>query len=156
MKKNDSSKSSPKDFMRLFRKTRAFSPTEIKDAGVREHMNYAEIQRKQKRIQALRVKIELIRAEGEKTTASLSPSPNSSQTSDKVGNTATSVLSYENDIKGLQKEIDAAVDSLPDTLEGNCIRLRIKRHYSWRKLSFVVGGSNTAESIKKMCYRYKW
>ena len=121
-----------------------------------KNLTYAEILQKQKRIKTIQTKLELLRAEAEGITQKLSPTPSGGRISDKVGNSATLIYGLTNEIDQLDQEIKAAINSLPDSFEGNCIKLRIRRHYTWRKLSFVIGGANTPDSIKKMCYRYRW
>lgn len=119
-------------------------------------MTYREIKQKQKKISQLNTKIAVLRANAEGTTQQLSQAPSGSGVKDKVGGSATSIAYYENTIKALKSEIDSAINSLPDTIEGNCIRLRCKKKYSWTKLSHIIGGNNTADGVRKRCYRYRW
>lgn len=119
-------------------------------------MTYKEIKQKQKRISQLNTKIAVLRANAEGTTQQLSQAPSSSGVKDKVGNTATLIAHYESTIDKIKGEIDAAIDSLPNTIEGNCIRLRCKKKYSWTKLAYIAGGNNTADNIRMKCYRYHW
>ena len=119
-------------------------------------MTYGEIKQKQKKISQLNTKIAVLRANAEGTTQQLSQAPSSSGAKDKVGDSATLITHYESTIDNIKSEIDAAIDALPNTIEGNCIRLRCKKKYSWTKLAYIAGGNNTADSIKKRCYRYDW
>lgn len=51
----------------------------------------------------------------------------------------------------------AEINRLPiETLEGSCLYLRLCKNFSWRKIALNVGGKNTEDSIKKMCYRFSW
>ena len=119
-------------------------------------MTYREIRRKQKKISEYRIRIEVLKAKAESTTTKLSPTTGGSGVGDKVGEFAAQIYEISKNIETLEDEIRKAIDSLPDTLEGNCIRLKICRRYSWRKISFVLSGSDNAESVKKMCQRYSW
>ena len=121
-------------------------------------MTYKELKKKQNKIKELRLDIADIKSSAEKITQSISGVPASSGVSDKVGNNATRIVHIENQIKDIQAEIDTELDRLPDSFIKKCIILRLKneKFYTWHRLSCIVGGSNTADGIRKMCVRKKW
>lgn len=119
-------------------------------------MTYAEIKCKQKKIAELRSKVECLRAEAESTTQKLSQVPAGGGVSDKVGAAAVRIAHYESLIKDIQYDIQTALSSLPDTLEGHCVQLKIQKHYSWVKIAHVVGKNYSAEALRKRVFRLKW
>lgn len=119
-------------------------------------MTYKEIKQKQKRIAELKLRIEQLRVDAESITQKLSPAPAGGGVSDKVGNAATMITHYEQMIANLKAEIGAALENIPDTIEGTCIKLRVTKHYSWTKLSLVIGGNITPDGIRKKIFRYFW
>lgn len=121
-------------------------------------MTYKELKMKQDKIKELRLDIADIEDQAEKTTQTFSSVPSGSGTSDKVGSNAIRIVYIQKQIESIETEIEAELERLSDTLIRKCIRLRLKnkRYYTWKKLSFVIGGGNTAESVRKMCERVVW
>lgn len=61
-------------------------------------------------------------------------------------------------IISLEENKAKAVESIPrlSSLEGNCLILHIVYKYSWNKIAMIIGGNNSGECVRKMCYRYNW
>lgn len=121
-------------------------------------MNIAEIKRINKDIAKLKSKIIRIESEATKTTATISDSPGAvGNISDKVGNKATEIAYLQAEIHRLEAEKCEALNRLPtNTLEGNCLFMRLMHGYRWSKIASIVGGANTPDSIRVMCNRYEW
>lgn len=119
-------------------------------------MTYAEIKQKQKRIAELNLRIEGLRSDAEAINSKLSHAPVSCGEKDRVGNIVAQIVSYEEAADMLRQEIKEALDRIPRTIEGECIRLRVRRRYTWTRLAHIIGGGNNAASIKMRCYRFKW
>lgn len=98
-----------------------------------------------------------IQAEADNTSPKLSDLPSAGQTSDKVGNAVVQIADIQRDIQNLETLRNTALNRLSrDDFIENCLFLRLSLHYSWAKILTKVGGNNTIDSIKKMCYRHHW
>jgi hypothetical protein len=45
------------------------------------------------------------------------------------------------------------LDSIEDSLTRQILRLRYEESKKWAEVARLVGGNNTGESVKKICYR---
>lgn len=87
--------------------------------------------------------------------------PHATGVRDRVGDLAVEIADLETEIEALEAEISASeteilayVRSIRDTQTRMIFRLRFLRGLSWKEVATVVGGRNTADSVKVMCYRY--
>lgn len=51
-------------------------------------------------------------------------------------------------------KIIAYVNNIDDSLTRMIIRYRYLSHLPWQAVAYKVGGSNTADSVRKIAYRY--
>lgn len=120
-------------------------------------MTIKEIKKINKEIARLQSKIARLQGEAVKITPSLSDEPRTGNVSDKIGNAVTQIADAQQRIQELRAERNAAYERLSrDVFEENCIVMRLFLHYSWTKIALLIGGDNTADSIRKMCERYSW
>lgn len=120
-------------------------------------MTIKEIKRINKEIARLQSKIARLQGEAVKITPNLSDEPRAGSVSDKIGNAVTQIADAQQRIQELRAERNAAYERLSrDVFEENCIVMRLFLHYSWTKIALLIGGDNTADSIRKMCERYSW
>lgn len=87
--------------------------------------------------------------------------PHSPGIKDKVGNLAVEIADMEDGVKNLMREIEqeekrisAWIGSIRDEQTRMVFRLRFIRGLLWREVAEVVGGQNTEQSVKSICYRY--
>ena len=87
--------------------------------------------------------------------------PHASGVQDRVGDLAAEIADTETELQALDAEIHKAeaeiltfVQSIPDTQVRMIFRLRFLRGLSWKEVATVVGGRNTPDSVKIICYRY--
>lgn len=120
-------------------------------------MTAKEIKRMNKEISRLRSKIVRLKNDAMNTSPNVTGVPGSNQVSDKVGNAVTQVADIQREIQNLEILRNSALNKLSrDILEENCLFMRLNLHYSWTKIAVECGGGNTADSVRKMCERYKW
>lgn len=120
-------------------------------------MTAKEIKEINREISRLRAKIVRISAEADNTSPKLSDLPSAGQTSDKVGNAVVQIADIQREIQNLEIRRNAALNSLSrDDFVENCLFMHLSLRYSWAKILTKVGGNNTTDSIKKMCYRHHW
>lgn len=50
--------------------------------------------------------------------------------------------------------LEQYIQTIPDPFTRSIFELRFAECLSWRKVADRIGGHNTAESVKKCCYRY--
>ena len=119
-------------------------------------MRYKDLKQMQKDISNLNAKIYDLKDEVESITQKLSQSPCGSGMKDKIGELTTAIIHNENQKKILVSKLETAIDSLPDTLEGNCIRLRVRKKFSWSKIACKIGGYYSADYVRIRCSNYEW
>lgn len=93
--------------------------------------------------------------------AKMTGMPRTPGVSDKVGSLAVEIADMETYITEMEAEIREKeapvlqfIQSIDDVQLRMIFRLRFLRALSWGEVAFVVGGGNTEESVKKMCYRH--
>ena len=119
-------------------------------------MTYKELKNIKKQFINTTLKLSQLRAESENTAVRVHEVHVSSGISDKVGDIATQIVHTEKELELIKSKYKTALDSLPDTITGRCIRLKITKNYSWVKLSFMAGDYITPECIRARCRRLKW
>lgn len=120
-------------------------------------MTSKEIKDINREITRLKAKIARIAAEADNTSPKLSDLPSAGQISDKVGNAVVQIADIQREIQNLEIRRNAALNSLSrDDFVENCLFMHLSLRYSWAKILTKVGGNNTIDSIKKMCYRHHW
>ena len=120
-------------------------------------MTAKEIKNINREIARLKAKIVRIQAEDDTISTKLSELPSASQTSCKVENAVVQIADIQRDIQNLEIRRNSALNSLSrDDFVENCLFMRLSLHYSWAKILTKIGGSNTIDSLKKMCYRHHW
>ncbi len=87
--------------------------------------------------------------------------PHSPGVRDKVGDFVAEIADLQSDIDHLNEQIAAKrreVQTFITTIENVQIRmvfrLRFLRGLTWEKVAIVLGGRNTEDGVKKICYRY--
>lgn len=98
-------------------------------------------------------------AEGLKAQA-ITGMPHGSGASDIVGNTAVEIVRAEERIKELadrvaesQKPVEEWIDTINDIYAQSILRLRYIHGKTWGEVAEMVGGGNTEQSVKAVCYR---
>lgn len=121
-------------------------------------MTIKEIKNINREISRLRAKLVRISAEADSTSQKLSDLPSrGGQATDKVGDAAAQIADLKADIEQLEYCRQSALNRLTrDDFVENCIYMRLALNYSWGMILRQAGGSNTIDSLKKMCYRHKW
>lgn len=54
-----------------------------------------------------------------------------------------------NDLVDLKKEIEDFISSLPTSRMRRIFELRYIQNYTWRKVAYAIGGTSTADSVRK-------
>lgn len=57
-------------------------------------------------------------------------------------------------LKLKKQEIESFIENIEDSLTRRIFRLRFIEGMNWVKVAMQVGGNNTADGVKKACYRY--
>ncbi len=80
---------------------------------------------------------------------------------DKVGDLAVEIADLKDRILSLRKELDreeAKINRFISAIENDqtrtIFRLRFLRCLTWGEVAAVIGGRNTENSVKSICYRY--
>ncbi|MCM1439175.1 MAG: DUF1492 domain-containing protein [Roseburia sp.] len=80
---------------------------------------------------------------------------------DKVGDLAVEIADLQSDIDRLNEQIAAKQDevqkfiaTIANAQTRMVFRLRFLRGLTWEQVAVVLGGRNTEDGVKKICYRY--
>lgn len=87
--------------------------------------------------------------------------PHGTGTTDKVGTLAIKIAEQEETVKRYERiirrseaDIKAYIDGIEDNRTNLIFYLRFISGYTWDEVAEVIGGRNTAEAVKAVCYRY--
>jgi len=87
--------------------------------------------------------------------------PHMSELKDKVGDLASEIADLKESNNKLQEEIDCEtekvnefISTIDDAQTRTVFRLRFLRFLRWSEVATAIGGKNTTQSVKMMCYRY--
>lgn len=93
--------------------------------------------------------------------APLTGMPHGSGVKDKVGDLAVEIADLDTQIETLEwamqeseKRILPFIDSIRDIQTRMIFRLRFVRGMSWKTVADTVGGRNSEQGVKMICYRY--
>jgi len=102
-----------------------------------------------------------LRAAAESITPKLSDMPKSPNAQDKVSKFVAQIVDLEKQITELKSDISCErqavmefVESIQDGFIKTIFSLRFIECMTWAEIAEVVGGDNTEDSVKKVCYRY--
>lgn len=80
---------------------------------------------------------------------------------DKVGDLAVEIADLKDRIRRLQSELEreeAKLNGFISTIENDqtrmIFRLRFLRCLTWKEVAYMIGGRNTEQTVKAICYRY--
>lgn len=87
--------------------------------------------------------------------------PHAPGVKDKIGDLGIEIADLEREIEGIEIRVKksemfvtAYIDKIPDIQTRMVFRLRFCRGYQWKEVARMLGGGNTEDSVKKVCYRY--
>lgn len=87
--------------------------------------------------------------------------PHTPGVKDKVGDLASEIADAESDLEQIERQVKASEEliapfifAIDDVQTRFIFRLRFLRGLTWKEVAAVVGGRNSEESVKMVCYRY--
>lgn len=112
-------------------------------------------------IDQLKRQLEELECLAEGTAQVITGMPHGSGTSDKVGRYAVRIADLRSMIDNRKarcwdelNRLNAYIDGVEDSLTRQILTLRYVNGLSWQQVADSVGGANTEDSVKKICYRY--
>ena len=60
----------------------------------------------------------------------------------------------KNEVEQKRREVECYIDSIPEDQVRLIFRLRFLRGLAWGEVAAIIGGGNTENSVKKICYRH--
>lgn len=105
--------------------------------------------------------LQSLRAAAEHITPALTGMPRNCITADNVSKYAIQIADLEKEIlEGSvqatreKKEAQRFIDKIEDGYVRTVFSLRFIECLSWSEIAVVIGGNNTENSVKKICYRF--
>lgn len=87
--------------------------------------------------------------------------PHGTGVSDKVGKLAILIVEQEEEVARYEKIVERSeisvkeyIDTIQDNRTKLIFKLRFVCGFSWAEVADVIGGRNTEEAVKSVCYRY--
>ena len=87
--------------------------------------------------------------------------PHTPGSGDRVGELTAEITDMRDRVEALaedtgqkRREIESYVDGIQDDQARHIFRLRFLRGLSWGEVAAIIGGGNTENSVKCICYRY--
>ena len=93
--------------------------------------------------------------------AALTGMPHTTGIKDKVGDLAAEIVDMDARVGFLEEEVKASEGQIMPFIQGIdddqtrlIFRLRFLRGLAWKEVAAVIGGRNSEDSVKTVCYRY--
>lgn len=119
-------------------------------------MNYKYIRKIQKRIRKCKAELAKVNDEINNYTQVLSDMPKGGSISNKVEDCVIRRQDLMKEIENLEIKLRALIKGIPNTEQGNAIRMKLKG-WSWRRIATdIEDNPNLWDSIRKRCERYTW
>lgn len=87
--------------------------------------------------------------------------PHAPGVKDKIGDLGIEIADLETEIEAMEAAVNnsavpvlAFIAEIPDIQTRMVFRLRFCRGYQWKEVARMLGGGNSEDSVKKVCYRY--
>lgn len=87
--------------------------------------------------------------------------PHATGVKDKVGDLAAEIADMQDKVRRFEKEsrqaereISAYIDTIQDDQTRMIFRLRFLRCMTWGEVAALIGGGNSENSVKSICYRF--
>lgn len=64
------------------------------------------------------------------------------------------IRALEDEIREQQKAVEAFIDGIEPDWVRLIFRLRFIHALQWKEVAYMLGGDNTEERVKRLCYRY--
>lgn len=119
-------------------------------------MNYLDCKGLKRDIARQRLKVAELRESKVRISPDLSGMPHSQQTGSKIERTVEALTMEQLRLEGMEHRLTAMIESIPDEFIREIFRLRILRNKTWVWIALHISGHNSADSVRKMCYRYRW
>ena len=105
--------------------------------------------------------LESLRAAAAPSSPALTGMPHAPGVKDKVADLAIEIAELEESNKEIAAEIhtreqavEAFINGIENVQTRTIFRLRFLRAMSWAKVAEVIGGRNTEDGVKTVCYRF--
>ena len=119
-------------------------------------MNYLDCKRLKRDIQKQRLTVAELRESMVRISPSISDMPHASASGSKTERSVESLTIEQLRLESMEHRLRAMVDSIPDAYIREIFRMRITRNKTWQWIALHIEGRNSADSVRKMCHRYKW
>ena len=125
---------------------------------LQELSRYYKLQKQLERSRELLSSLEASASPGAQVLTGM---PHGSGTGDKVGDLAAEIADTKAHIQRMERRagqaagcISAYIDTIEDQHTRMIFRLRFLRCMTWREVSVTIGGGNSENNVKNICYRY--
>ena len=87
--------------------------------------------------------------------AALTGMPHTPGIKDKVGDLAAEIVDMDARVGFLEEEVKASEGQIMPFIQGiDDDQTRFLRGLAWKEVAAVIGGRNSEDSVKMVCYRY--
>ena len=119
-------------------------------------MNYLDCKGLKRDIARQRLKVAELKENRVRISPVLSGMPRCQQTGSKIELTVEALTMEQIRLESMEHRLRAMIDSIPDDFIREIFRLWVLKDKTWQWIAMHIKGHNSADSIRKMCHRYKW
>ena len=119
-------------------------------------MNYIDCKGLKRDIARQRLKVAELRESRVRISPVLSGMPKASGTGSKTERAVEALTMEQIRLESMEHRLRAMIDSIPDEFMREIYSQRIHRGRTWQWIAMHIEGHNSADSIRKMCHRYRW
>lgn len=101
----------------------------------------------------------IVAAARDKSVSISSPAdglPHSTAVSDRVGISVGQIIAEEEKLNELYDQLTEGIKSVPDEYIKTLVHCKLVKCWSWTRIAQEIGGSNTGDTVRMQCVRYRW
>lgn len=119
-------------------------------------MNYLDCKRLKRDIARQRLRVADLRDSAVRISPVLSDMPRAQNTGSRIERAVEGLTMEQLRLESMEHRLRAMIDSIPDEFMRELFRQRIEKNRTWQWIAVHIEGYNSADSVRKMCHRYRW
>lgn len=119
-------------------------------------MNYYELKAIKKHIDTQKLVVAAARDKAVSISTAADGLPHGSGVSDRVGMSVGKIIVEEEKLNALYTQLTEGIKAVPDEYIKTLIHCKLVKGWSWTRIAQEIGGSNTGNTVRMQCVRYRW
>lgn len=119
-------------------------------------MNYLDCKRVKRDIARQQLRVADLRDSMVRISPVMSDMPRAGANGSRTERVVEALTMEQLRLESMEHRLRAMVDSIPDEFMRELFRQRIDKSRTWQWIAMHIEGHNSADSVRKMCHRYRW